>query len=273
MKDVDSPFDSTDPVCGPAEWNREASWRIGHWAEVDSTNSCAHRALHSAAEASRLHRTVFTADHQTRGRGQHARTWTGESGSDLAMSVLLTDGLPDHHPFSLNLAVSLAVLEGIESALPRGAARGLEVKWPNDIMLKGRKAGGILIENSWRGSRWASAVIGVGLNVFGTAPYPNATNLLTTGEAPNALPRLQSAILNRLDNRLSEMASPEALLRQYHERLLGWGRRQRWQFDGQEIRGVLEGVDLDGRLCVLGEDGMHCHAPGEVGWLGMEPES
>ena len=104
-------------------------------------------------------------------------------------------------------------------------------------------------------------------------PYPNATNLLATGEDVNALPRLQSAILSRLDNRLSEMASPEALLRQYHERLLGWGRRQRWQFDGQEIRGVLEGVDLDGRLCVLGEDGMHCHAPGEVGWLGMEPES
>ena len=71
--------------------------------------------------------------------------------------------------------MSLAVLEGIQSALPRVATRGLEVKWPNDIMLKGRKAGGILIENSWRGSRWASAVIGVGLNVFGTAPYPNAT--------------------------------------------------------------------------------------------------
>ena len=104
------------------------------------------------------------------------------------------------------------------------------------------------------------AVIGVGLNVFGTAPYPNATNLLATGEDVNALPRLRSAILSRLDNRLSEMASPEALLRQYHERLLGWGRRQRWQLDGQEIRGVLEGVDLDGRLCVLGEDGMHCTA-------------
>jgi BirA family biotin operon repressor/biotin-[acetyl-CoA-carboxylase] ligase len=189
------------------------------------------------------------------------------------MSILLTEGLPDHHPFSLNLAVSLAVLEGIESALPRVATRGLEVKWPNDIMLKGRKAGGILIENSWRGSRWASAVIGVGLNVFGTAPYPNATKLLATNEDANALPRLQSAILRRLDNRLSELNSPKALLRQYHERLLGWGRRQRWQFDGQEIRGVLEGVDLDGRLCVLGKDGMHCHASGEVGWLGMEPES
>jgi BirA family biotin operon repressor/biotin-[acetyl-CoA-carboxylase] ligase len=189
------------------------------------------------------------------------------------MSVLLTEGLPDHHPFSLNLAVSLAVIEGIESALPRMATRGLEVKWPNDIMMKGRKAGGILIENSWRGSSWASAVIGVGLNVFGTAPYPNATRLLTTNEDANALSQLQSAILKRLNNRLSELNSPKALLRQYHERLLGWGQRQRWQFDGQEIRGVLEGVDLDGRLCVLGKDGMQCHAPGEVGWLGMEPEA
>lgn len=272
MKDVDTPFDWTDPVCGPAEWTPVEFWRIGHWAEVDSTNSCAHRALHSGWQPGRLHRTVFTAGHQTRGRGQQARSWTGQSGADLAMSILLTEGLPALHPFSLNLAVSLAVLEGIESALPRLATQSLEVKWPNDIMLQGRKAGGILIENSWRGSSWASAVVGIGLNVFGTAPYPNATKLLTTEQDSHTLHQLQSAILSRLDNRLSELNTPEALLRQYHERLLGWGQRQRWQLDGREIRGVLEGVDLDGRLCVLGEDGMHCHSPGEVGWLGMEPK-
>ncbi len=57
------------------------------------------------------------------------------------------------------------------------------IKWPNDIMFKGSKAGGILIENSWRGNAWSSSVIGIGLNLSGRAPFPNATCLL-----PNGLP-------------------------------------------------------------------------------------
>ena len=198
----------------------------------------------------------------------------GKAGEDLAMSILLTRSLPSACPFALNVAVSLSVLEGIESALPATPSTSLEVKWPNDIMLRGRKTGGILIENSWRGNIWASAVIGIGLNVGGRAPYPNATRLISGAHDTSlVILEIQNAILDRLDSRLSEMTTPDALLRQYHERLLGWGRQQRWQLDGVEIRGVLEGVDLDGRLCVLGSEGMQCHSPGEVGWLGMEPES
>jgi biotin-(acetyl-CoA carboxylase) ligase len=60
-------------------------------------------------------------------------------------------------------------------------------------------------------------------------------------------------------------------LQQYHERLLGWGQAQRWQLDGQEIRGILESIDLQGKICVLDASGQQCYAPGEVGWLGMEP--
>ncbi|MGB0511384.1 MAG: biotin--[acetyl-CoA-carboxylase] ligase, partial [Flavobacteriales bacterium] len=69
--------------------------------------------------------------------------------------VVLTKGLPARHPFALNLAVSLAVLEGVELAMPALGRRHWDIKWPNDLMLDGGKAGGILIENSWRGSRWS----------------------------------------------------------------------------------------------------------------------
>ena len=57
----------------------------------------------------------MTALEQTAGRGQQNRPWHGDRGADIAMSVVLTEGLPEAHPFALNLAVSLAVLEGIES--------------------------------------------------------------------------------------------------------------------------------------------------------------
>lgn len=194
------------------------------------------------------------------------------------MSVVLIEGLPEAHPFALNLAVSLAVLEGIESALPSLQRRQLDIKWPNDIMLDGGKAGGILIENSWRGSGWSSAVIGIGLNVAGRPPYPNAVRLLpaqaSVAESHLHVDALRTAILRRLDARLSELGSPEALLREYHQRLLGWGQAQRWQLDGVEIRGVLESIDFDGRLCVQQADGRtSCFSPGEVGWLGLEPKS
>ena len=271
MEDLRTPLDWIDPVYGPAAWTSHGPWALAHWPQVDSTNSTAHRALHSGIDQKALHRTVYAAAHQLQGRGQNTRVWSGEAGKDLAISVLLTQSLPSACPFALNLAVSLAVLEGIESHLPQIQSASLEIKWPNDIMLKGKKAGGILIENNWRGNSWASAVIGIGLNVGGKAPYPNATQLMEQIET-DSISLLEQRILNRLNGRLSEMASPEALLRQYHGRLMGWGRKQRWQLDGTEIRGVLEGIDLEGRLCVLDASGMSCHAPGEVGWLGMEPK-
>jgi len=192
------------------------------------------------------------------------------------MSVVLTEGLPTRTPFALNLAVSLAVLEGVELALPSLARRQWDIKWPNDLMLDGGKAGGILIENSWRGSSWSSAVIGIGINVAGRPPYPNAVRLLNAPSDPAEshlqVDAIRAAILRRLEDRLAELASPDVLLRQYHERLMGWGKAQRWQLDGIEIRGTLEAIDLEGRLCVaLQNGGRRCFSAGEAGWLGMEP--
>ena len=100
------------------------------------------------------------------------------------MTLILEQKLPASAPFSLNLAVSLAVVEAIEDVIPEIQSKDLLIKWPNDIMLKGSKAGGILIENSWRGNAWSSAVIGIGLNLSGNAPFPNATRLLHDGRPP-----------------------------------------------------------------------------------------
>ena len=279
MKDPHTPI-WTDSVGGLAQRRAAPPWTLLSWPSLDSTNAAAHRLLHlpGSDQPESLHRHVLTALEQTAGRGQQNRPWHGDRGADIAMSVVLTEGLPEAHPFALNLAVSLAVIEGIESALPSLQRRQLDIKWPNDIMLDGGKAGGILIENSWRGSGWSSAVIGIGLNVAGRPPYPNAVRLLpaqaSVAESHLHVDALRTAILRRLDARLSELGSPEALLREYHQRLLGWGQAQRWQLDGVEIRGVLESIDLDGRLCVQQADGRaSCFSPGEVGWLGLEPKS
>ena len=277
VKDPHTPI-WTDAVGGLAQRRSTPPWTLLSWPSLDSTNAAAQRLLHlsSNSDPADLHRHVLTAMEQTAGRGQQNRPWHGDRGTDIAMSAVLTRELPAGQPFLLNLAVSLAVLEGIELVLPSLGQRRWEIKWPNDLMLDGKKAGGILIENSWRGNQWASAIIGVGINVAGQPPYPNAVRLLPHAkfemEAHLLVDALRASILRRLDARLAELQSPDALLRQYHERLLGWGQAQRWQLDGEEIRGVLEGIDLDGRLCVAQFDGQRaCFSPGEVGWLGMEP--
>ncbi len=245
-------------------------WTVLGWPDTDSTNSRAMSALRSAPKGS-LDHFVLHVNHQTSGRGQQQRTWTATP-EDLAMTLILEQKLPASAPFSLNLAVSLAVVEAIEDVIPEIQSKDLLIKWPNDIMLKGSKAGGILIENSWRGNAWSSAVIGIGLNLSGNAPFPNATRLLHDGRPPgNTGATLRRAILLHAGRRLSEMEHPESLLRHYHQRLFGWGQPQRWQLDGQEVRGVLESIDIEGRLCVNSKGTQQCFAPGEVGWLGLEP--
>ena len=94
------------------------------------------------------------------------------------------------------------MLEGVELAMPALARRQWDIKWPNDLMLDGGKAGGILIENSWRGSGWSSAIIGIGINVAGRPPYPNAMRLLkgplNAAESHLQVDAIRAAILRRL---------------------------------------------------------------------------
>lgn len=256
----------------PAHQAGIGGWLLLGWPSTDSTNTRALQALRNAPPQS-LHKLAVQVGHQTLGRGQQHRPWTQQPDQDLALSVILARNLPERHPFALNMAVSLATLEGIGDAFPGFREEELEIKWPNDIMLRGMKAGGVLIENSWRGNRWSSSVVGIGINVGGQPPFPHATRLIGNS-APTVhteVAELRDAILLRMEARLSEVGHPDALLRAFHERLHGWGRAQRWQLDGLEIRGVLESIDIEGRLCVSQEGRQHCFAPGEVGWLGLEP--
>ena len=248
----------------------EGRWTLMGWADTDSTNSRAMSALRNSQRGILDHFALYV-NHQKAGRGQQQRRWSATP-QDLAMTLILEHKLPSGAPFALNFAISLAVVQAIEDVFPSIQSKDLLIKWPNDIMLKGAKAGGILIENSWRGNAWSSAVIGIGLNLIGIPPYPNATRLAPDGPlAANTALDLRKAILKRADDRLAELAHPPSLLQQYHQRLFGWGQKQRWQLDGQEVRGTLESIDIQGRLCVNSNGTQQCFSPGEVGWLGLEP--
>lgn len=125
---------------------------------VDSTNNYVAILL---SEGKIKHGTVILADEQTDGRGQRGASWDSKAGENLIFSMFIdTAILSVKDQFFLTQIISLAVVNmlskfGIEA----------DIKWPNDIYIKGRKIGGILIENHIKGGFLNGSIIGVGLNI------------------------------------------------------------------------------------------------------------
>jgi BirA family biotin operon repressor/biotin-[acetyl-CoA-carboxylase] ligase len=224
-----------------------------HYAQTDSTNT---RARELAA-AGAPHGTVVTAGEQTAGRGRQGRTWTAPAGKALLYTALLRP-LEERH-MMLPLAVPLAVCEAAEALQP-----GLEcrVKWPNDVLVDGRKLAGVLIEARPRDG-WA--VIGVGLNLA-IAPdeFPPELRATATSLFPGAVPfgpyapiknssRCGDSPAGVLSGRLGAWvdASPEDILAAWRERDALLGREVAWEGGS----GVAEGVDERGFLIVRVADG------------------
>ena len=125
---------------------------------VDSTNNYVANLL---AEGKIEHGTVILADEQTNGRGQRGSIWDSKAGENLIFSMFINTAiLSVKDQFFLTQIISVAVANliskfGIET----------DIKWPNDIYIKGKKIGGILIENQIKGSFLNGSIVGIGLNI------------------------------------------------------------------------------------------------------------
>jgi BirA family biotin operon repressor/biotin-[acetyl-CoA-carboxylase] ligase len=151
-------------------------------------------ALHTLAEQGAPAGTAVAAIEQTAGRGARRSDWSSGPGG-LWLSVLLRPGesLPSD---VLSLRVGLALVRALEDV----GGRGLALKWPNDIMAEGRKAGGILCEARWTGDRLGWIAVGAGLNLRNQLPAAlrsAATRLLEHGIAltPEALAPIAAAAI------------------------------------------------------------------------------
>lgn len=168
---------------------------------VCSTNNVA-RALAADGAA---HATVVIAEEQLRGRGQRGREWSSAAGLGLWMTLIL-------RPPSADWQVApLPILAGLAAARALGKSGGVPVavKWPNDLLLNGRKVGGVLCEGSWHGARLKEAVVGIGLNLHHTeAQFPpelrqTATSLQQASGAAPATGRVAGRIVRGLVAALS----------------------------------------------------------------------
>jgi BirA family transcriptional regulator, biotin operon repressor / biotin---[acetyl-CoA-carboxylase] ligase len=213
-----------------------------HLRETTSTNDRA-RAL---AAAGAPHGTLVTAGAQTAGRGRQGRTWSAPQGRSLLMSLVLRR--PDR---MLPLAAAVAVAD---AAGPEAA-----IKWPNDVLLDGRKVAGILAEarpqDGW-------AVLGIGLNVA-VRPDDLPEDLRATAGTLGLAPRDVEPVLARLLGALERTLALEtpALLDAWRARDALRGREVAWA--GGDGRAA--GIDGDGRLVVdLPDGGRTALEAGEV---------
>lgn len=227
---------------------------IGHTIhaldEVESTQvELARLAANGASEG-----TVVTARHQRAGRGRRGRVWWDGAGESLLVSVLLRPSLPVVEAPPLTFLGALAVAVAVEA---EGVAAG--IRWPNDVLVNGRKLAGILAEAATTAEgRLERVVLGIGLNVD-QADFPleladRAVSLrMLTGRRHDA-GQVLARLLGALDAGYRELRARggAGLCQAWRRRSVTLGARVRTA-DGRE--GVAEDVDEAGALIVRAEDG------------------
>jgi len=196
--------------------------------------------------------TVIIADEQTVGKGRIKRTWLSPRGN-IALSIILYPSVV--YLTSLIMLASLAVVYSIESVT------GLkpQLKWPNDVLIKGRKVCGILIENDVRGNRVDYAIIGIGINVnLRLADFPELSPIATSlsDELGRELPRLDliRSLLVEVERLYLALPSGGAIYEQWRDRLVTLGRRVEVRWGKTMYEGIAESVARDGSLLLRRSD-------------------
>jgi BirA family biotin operon repressor/biotin-[acetyl-CoA-carboxylase] ligase len=231
-----------------------------HFSSVtDSTNTDAVEAARNGAP----HGSVYFADEQLAGRGRGDHAWHSAAGEGLYVSVLLRPQISPAHLSLLPLAAGLAAAEAI------GASCDLRVdlRWPNDVLLGERKAGGILVESKIEAKTGSSAVayvvVGIGINVHQCAFDPGlatpATSLdLETGRRVSRQDLLIS-LLKSLEREAKALFDPAAVaaIPERFELASTWVWGRRVEVHGpQACTGVTAGLDQNGFLLVRTADSL-----------------
>lgn len=241
------PVDSLLP--GDSRWTR-----IEHLEEVTSTNEVAADNGRSGEPPG----LVVVADHQTAGRGRHGRRWDDEPGRSLLMSALVRDGFP--RPSLVPLAAGLAVADAIAAvhAIP-------ELRWPNDVLVDGRKCAGVLVEAV--GDLPGRIVIGIGVNVDWRA-VERDEETAAWGSLAEALDRevgrwtVLGHVLTSLDGHLrAAEGDPDRLVAGYRRRCATLGAEVEISTGAGVVVGAAEDVTSAGALVVrTGEDSVTLRA-------------
>jgi BirA family biotin operon repressor/biotin-[acetyl-CoA-carboxylase] ligase len=227
-----------------------------HFTPVtDSTNADVLDAARSGAPGG----SVYFADEQLAGRGRGDHAWHSAAGEGLYVSVLLRPRIPALRLPLLPLVAGLAVAGAIQST----ARLTVDLRWPNDLMIGSRKAGGILVETKNSGGSVDFAVVGIGINVhqrrFDSGLSTPGTSLDLESGRPIPRQPLLVSLLKMLEREAQDLVDPAAgmTIPARVEKASTWIRGRRVEVHGpQACIGVTTGLDECGFLLVRTEDGL-----------------
>lgn len=200
---------------------------------------------------------VLIAKEQTAGRGRLGRTWVSKKGDGLYMSILVRPDIPLEKAPLLSLIMGLAAHDAVKEA----TGIDTRLKWPNDLVIDGKKVAGILASSEIEGSRLKFVVIGIGINMFQEL-FPEeisatATSLRLNGAKFNR-EDLENSIVksfNRYYDIFIREESFRAFTEEYNSLTVNVGRRVRVIEPGNEYEADSMGVNEDGELLVRLDNG------------------
>lgn len=232
---------------------------------VDSTNNYAMQQVHKGLVK---HGIAYFAHEQFKGKGQRNKEWYTTTGENIILSVVLnTSSLQVSHPFSLSIAVALGVYDFFKSY----TVINVSIKWPNDLYWCDRKAGGILIENIFRGKNWQWTVAGMGININQTKFHPSVANVVSlkqiTGKTYQPV-ALAKELCKHLEKRYCRLLNGEAELlhAEYNSILYKNGERVKFKKENTIFEALIKEVNLNGQLLVEINNEQQAFNVGEIEW-------
>jgi BirA family biotin operon repressor/biotin-[acetyl-CoA-carboxylase] ligase len=242
-----------------------------HWLEeTASTNDVAARLAELGAEEG----TTIVAEMQTAGRGRHGRVWFSPSGAGWYVSVILRPPnglLNDENPAGLlTLATGVAIAEAVRAVTGLPA----EIKWPNDVLIGGRKLAGILAEAVAQAGALQFVVLGFGVNLQPAAYPPELAWRVTSIEAETNRPADRALVLAEILGSIGERYGDlrggrfDAILTAWRQLAASLqGAHVEWDSPAGVVRGRAEDIDRQGALLVRVGERIERLVAGEVRWI------
>lgn len=225
---------------------------VVHYEETETTQRVAHELAQRAAPEG----TLVLCDHQTQGRGQLGRKWLEEKGKGIAMSLILRPDVP------IQTAGQLTILAGVALAESLAPLVDAKIKWPNDILVDGRKLAGILTEMQAESDRIGSIIIGIGVNVNHDSFPPDIIHRATSLKSSTGCEHKRSEIVARFLNTFEPMYTQwlEHGFTPFVERFLRLADRKdklvTLRTRERVLTGILRGITKEGTLLIETEHGM-----------------
>jgi BirA family transcriptional regulator, biotin operon repressor / biotin---[acetyl-CoA-carboxylase] ligase len=241
---------------------------IRHFYKIGSTNAEAMQAgAQGAPEGG-----VFLTEEQTAGRGRGANAWHSQRSAGIYCSVILRPALPPAEILVLSLAVGLAVQTAMEEVDPR-LSSSLDLKWPNDVLIGGKKVCGILTEMNAEPTRVRYLVVGIGINVdqtsFPSELEPLATSLRLASSSEWSRVELTAALLKSLHREYAALTTQpgarDSILKRFAQHS-SWvqGKEVRIEENSAPLEGITAGLDERGFLRVRTASGIQTVLSGTV---------